>query len=65
MDLTLPDTSLVVFVDDTGHGRLVEGHNVYGLGGCAVMANDLDRVMRQPSARGRKSRPAIQAGRRP
>lgn len=48
MELTLPDSSLVVFVDDTGHERLVEGHNVYGLGGCAVMASDLDRVMRQP-----------------
>ncbi|HWF96121.1 MAG TPA: hypothetical protein VG291_14285 [Xanthobacteraceae bacterium] len=48
MELTLPDSSLVVFVDDTGHERLVEGHNVYGLGGCAVMANDLDRVVCQP-----------------
>jgi hypothetical protein len=48
MELRLPESSLVVFVDDTGHERLVEGHNVYGLGGCAVMANDLDRVVRQP-----------------
>ena len=48
MELTLPESSLVVFVDDTGHERLVKGHNVYGLGGCAVMANDLDRVVRQP-----------------
>jgi hypothetical protein len=48
MKLRLPESSLVVFVDDTGHERLVEGHNVYGLGGCAVMANDLDRVVRQP-----------------
>jgi hypothetical protein len=35
VELHLPETSLVVFVDDTGHERLVEGHPVYGLGGCA------------------------------
>ena len=48
MELTLPESSLIVFVDDTGHERLVKGHNVYGLGGCVVMANDLDRAVRQP-----------------
>ena len=48
MELKLPEKSLVVFVDDTGHEALVEGHPVYGLGGCAVMADDLDRVLRHP-----------------
>jgi hypothetical protein len=48
MELKLPDKSLVVFVDDTGHEALVEGHPVYGLGGCAVMADDLDGVVRRP-----------------
>jgi hypothetical protein len=48
MKLHLPETSLVVFVDDTGHEALVEGHSVYGLGGCAVLAHDLDSVIRRP-----------------
>ena len=48
MELKLAEKSLVMFVDDTGHEALVKGHSVYGLGGCAVMADDLDRVVRQP-----------------
>src|SRR5439155_9854091 len=48
MELKLPEKSLVVFVDDTGHEALVKGHPVYGLGGCAVMADDLERVVRRP-----------------
>jgi hypothetical protein len=48
MELKLPEKSLAVFVDDTGHEALVEGHPVYGLGGCAVMADDLERVVRRP-----------------
>src|SRR5262245_18348862 len=48
MQLELSPGSLVVFVDDTGHEALVEGHPVYGLGGCAVMAPELDRLIRQP-----------------
>jgi hypothetical protein len=46
--LTIADQSLVVFVDDTGHEALVSGHPVYGLGGCAVMAGNLDRLIRHP-----------------
>lgn len=37
-----------MFVDDTGHERLVEDHPVFGLGGCGVLAADLDRVIRRP-----------------
>lgn len=48
MELILSDGTLAVFVDDTGHEALVEGHPVYGLGGCAVMAPDLDRLIRHP-----------------
>ncbi len=48
MSLILPSDCLVVFVDDTGHEALVKGQPVYGLGGCAVMACNLDRVIRQP-----------------
>jgi hypothetical protein len=33
LSLALPDGSLVVFVDDTGHEALVPGQPVYGLGG--------------------------------
>jgi hypothetical protein len=46
--LILPEKSFVVFVDDTGHEALVPGHPVYGLGGCAAMDKDLDRIIRQP-----------------
>lgn len=46
--LNLADQSLVVFVDDTGLEALAQGHPVYGLGGCAVLAHDLDRVLRRP-----------------
>lgn len=48
MQLDLPERALVVFVDETGHESLVPGHTVYGLGGCAVLAADLDRVLRHP-----------------
>jgi hypothetical protein len=46
--LILPSRCLVVFVDDTGHEALVPGHTVYGLGGCAVLVEDLERLVRQP-----------------
>src|SRR5258708_38999028 len=46
--LILPEGSLVVFVDDTGHEALVPGHPVYGLGGCAVLSSDLDPIIRDP-----------------
>lgn len=46
--LTLPERCLVVFVDETGHEALVEGHPVYGLGACAVMSKHLDAVIRTP-----------------
>jgi len=47
-NLVLPDRCLAVFADDTGHEALVAGHPVYGLGGCAVLARDLDQVTRRP-----------------
>jgi hypothetical protein len=48
MELSVSDRSLLVFVDDTGHEALVPGHSVYGLGGCAVLAADLERIIRHP-----------------
>src|SRR5271156_5252732 len=45
--LILQDRCLAVFVDDTGH-EAMKGHPVYGLGGCAVLARDLEGVIRQP-----------------
>jgi hypothetical protein len=47
-NLTLPEKCLGVFVDDTGHEALVAGHAVYGLGGCAVLVPELDRLIRSP-----------------
>jgi hypothetical protein len=46
--LHIPDRSLAVFVDDTGHEALVPGHPVYGLGGCAVLGRDLVRFIWNP-----------------
>jgi hypothetical protein len=48
INLALPDRCLAVFVDDTGHEDLVDGQPVYGLGGCAVLSRDLDRIVRAP-----------------
>jgi hypothetical protein len=47
-NLILPDRCLAVYVDDTGHEALMPEHSVYGLGGCAVMGRDLDRLILQP-----------------
>jgi hypothetical protein len=46
--LALPDGSLIVFVDDTGHEALVPGQPVYGLGGCAVMSEHLNTIIQLP-----------------
>jgi len=46
--LTLPEDCLAVFVDDTGHEALVDGHPVYGLGGCAALVRDLESTIRGP-----------------
>lgn len=47
MNLILPENCLVVFVDDTGHEEL-KGQAFYGLGGCAVLARNLEAVVREP-----------------
>jgi len=46
--LVLQERCLAVFVDDTGHEALVMGHPVYGLGGCAVLGRDIERLINQP-----------------
>jgi len=46
--LELPDRCLAVFVDDTGHEDFPEGHPVYGLGGCAALSRDLERLIERP-----------------
>jgi len=48
MELTLSERSLVVFIDDTGHEALLKDQPVYGLGGCTIMATELERVIREP-----------------
>jgi hypothetical protein len=47
-NLILPERCLAVFVDDTGHEALIPGHPVYGLGGCAALGRDFDRIIRLP-----------------
>jgi hypothetical protein len=46
----LRDRSLAVFVDDTGHESL-KGQPVYGLGGCAVLGGDYERIINRPGGR--------------
>ena len=49
MELILSADSLAVFVDDTGDELLQDPfQKVFGLGGCAVMGSNLDKVIRQP-----------------
>ena len=48
MKLELRENTLVVCVDGSGHEALVEGHPVYGLGGCVALARDFDRLIRHP-----------------
>jgi hypothetical protein len=59
--LVLPARCLAVFVDDTGHEALVAGHPVYGLGGCAALARDLDHVIRSPWREIRRMAKVLQA----
>lgn len=54
--LVLPDTCLAVFIDETGDELLRDPvQKVFGLGGCAVMAPNLDTVIREPWRDVRKS----------
>jgi Protein of unknown function (DUF3800) len=46
--LVLTDRCLAVFVDDTGHEALAKGHPVYGLGGCAALGRDVERIIQLP-----------------
>jgi hypothetical protein len=48
MQLELTLDTLTFFVDDTGHETLPIGHHVYGLGGCGLMAPELEPVVRAP-----------------
>jgi hypothetical protein len=45
--LVLAPDCLACFVDDTGHERL-KGQPLYGLGGCAVLGRDYERVLVEP-----------------
>jgi hypothetical protein len=46
--LSVPLDGLLVFIDETGHERMPGGHVVYGVGACAVMMRDYDRLVVQP-----------------
>jgi len=47
MQFNATDDCLLFFVDDTGHEDL-DGQPVYGLGGCSVMAPQLEPLIRAP-----------------
>ena len=46
--LSVSPDCIVFFIDETGHEELAEGHHVFGMGGCAALARDLDRLVRIP-----------------
>jgi hypothetical protein len=46
--LELQTRCLAVFVDDTGHEALVKDQPFYGLGGCAALGRDFERLITQP-----------------
>lgn len=39
---------LLVFIDETGHEELPKGHTVYGIGGCAILASELEAAINVP-----------------
>jgi hypothetical protein len=49
-ELRIPPDGLAVFIDDTGHEQLAGNHTFYGLGGCAVMGSDFNRLIAGPWA---------------
>ncbi len=53
--ISLDPNSLVAFVDDTGHEEFAPGHSIYGLGGCATLAGNLDTLIRNPWRHVRRS----------
>jgi hypothetical protein len=55
MNLSLPNNCLAVFIDDTGNELLKDPmQKVFGLGGCAIIASQLDTVIRKPWAEVRR-----------
>lgn len=53
--LSVSPDCLLFFADDTGHEALIPGQLVYGLGGCAVMAKEVDQIIRGPWQKVRES----------
>ena len=54
MELKLSSNCLAVFVDDSGHEELARGHPVYGMGGCAALAFQMDELINSPWRQVRK-----------
>ena len=46
--LSPPPDCLLVFLDETGHERMPNGHTYYGIGGCAALMRDYERLIVQP-----------------
>jgi hypothetical protein len=53
-NLTVKPNMLLVFVDEVGHEALAPGHDKFGLGGCAVMGRDYQRLIVRPWRRLRR-----------
>jgi Protein of unknown function (DUF3800) len=47
-NIVLPDTALVVALDDTGHDLFASTHPVFGLGGCAFLVRDYGHLIDDP-----------------
>lgn len=47
--LNVSSSSLLLFVDETGHERLVDpGYPIFGLGGCGILANLYENILVSP-----------------
>lgn len=46
--LSVPPECLLVFLDETGHERMPNGHTYYGIGGCAALMRDYQKIIVQP-----------------
>jgi Protein of unknown function (DUF3800) len=47
-ELNASPDCLLVFLDETGHERMPKGHTYYGIGGCAVLMRDYEKLVRSP-----------------
>jgi len=46
--LSVPPDCLLIFLDETGHERMPNGHTHYGIGGCPALMRDYENIVVQP-----------------